>query len=766
MAENQENFRTAINRGNSAAWDMDWQGAAIYYQQALDEFPENPLALTSMGLALYEQHKFEEAIEYYKKAALVSPDDPIPPEKIADIFERQGRLKEAIQAVVHAAELYLKIRDAEKAISCYERATSLDPLNLHARTRLALIFERMRKHDQAITEFLAAASILQRTGQLDRAKKTVEHCLVLDGSNEKALQAQKILSEMGMLPEPPRRKDVSATLRTAEVMEPKKYPTTKELITMEDTLPTEYFKQKSLVVLASMLFDPVTSFPLVNGSARNLSKKQQDDIMVTLNRAVDTLTHNREDKAIDHLEDLMRFGLDSSAIYYNLGFALMDINPRRAVEVLQLCVQKEDYAMGAFILLGQIFQKRGGVNNLRKAATFYLRALGMADLFTVDSSRHTSLREAYVPVLDIPQQISGDKELNDLCNTISSQIYRKDWLNYLNSIRAQLPEVDPKQPAPISELVLKSNNTQVLEAIAHIRALVLERKYDAALEETYYALQFAPNYLPLHIEIARLMSYQDDINRAVEKYSLISQLYILRGELLQGARMMEEALKLSPLDVELRKQLVELLVGQDQFQQALDQYMILADNYEVFANFDQMRKVYFDALRLASRLPNSRDWSVRILTAIADIDMKRLDWHRAQRVYEQIKTLIPDDDETRKNLIGVYYRLGQNEAAQNDIDDYLSIIRNSHQYEKGIDFLQALITDWPQKYDQRRQLAEIYVRMGRKESALDELNKVASAYLDEGQTEQTVDILQRMMTIDPEHGGEYQMVVNRLRKQK
>lgn len=765
MSGNQENFQEAINRGNSAAWEMDWQGAAIYYQQALDEFPENPLALTSMGLALYEQQKFEEANEYYKKAALVSPEDPIPPEKIADIFERQGRLKEAIQAVIHAAELYLKIRDAEKAISCYERATSLDPMNLHACTRLALIFERMRKHDRAIAEFLAAASILQRTGHLDRAKKTVEHCLLLDGSNEIALQAQQTLNQMGMLPEPLRRKDVSSLRRTAEVREPQKTPTTKELITMEDILPTEYFKQKSLVVLASMLFDPVTSFPLVNGSARDLSRKQQDDIMVTLNRAVDTLTHNRDEKAIDHLEDLMRLGLDSSAIYYNLGAALKEINPRRAVEVLQLCVQKEDYAMGAFILLGQIFQKRGGVNNLRKAATFFLRALGMADLYTVDSIHHSSLREAYIPVLDIPQQMSGEKELNDLCSTIAAQIFRKDWMVYLNSIRAQLHEVDPRQPVPISELVLKSNNTQVLEAIAHIRTLVLERKYDSALEETYYALQFAPNYLPLHIEIARLMSYQEDINRAVEKYSLISQVYILRGELLQGARMMEEALKLSPLDVELRKHLIDLLVSQDQFQQALDQYMILADNYEVFANFDQMRKVYFDALRLAARLPNSRDWSVRILTAIADIDMKRLDWHRAQRVYEQLKTLIPEDDETRKNLIGVYYRLGQNEAAQQEIDDYLSIIENRHQYEKGVDFLQGLITDWPQKYEQRSQLAEIYVRLGRKENALDELNKVASAYLDVGQTEETIDILQRMMTIDPEHGGEYQMVVNRLRKQ-
>ena len=765
MAGNQQNFRSALSRGNSAAWELDWQAAVSHYQAALSEFPENSMALTSLGLAYYELRDYESALDYYKKAALVAPEDPTPPEKIADIFERQGRLEEAIQAVVHAAELHLKLRDAEKAISCYERATSLDPQNLHAHTRLALIFERMRKNNRAIDEFLAAAAILQITGQLDRARKTVEHCLMIDAASSSAQDALTTLNEMGMLPEPKPRANVEASLRMAEVMEPKMDPITKELITMEDTLPTEYFKQKSLVVLASMLFDSVNNFSYSTDAKKAAAQRHSDELLLDLNKAVNHLTHNEPQKAVPFLEELVKAGVDSPAVSYNLGFALMHENPRRAVEVLEQCVRKDDYAMGAFIILGKIFCHRGGTNNLRRAAAFYLRALSMADLYTVDASHHAALREAYIPVMDTPQQISDDQELSNLCKTIEAQVNRKDWMKYLNSIRAQLPDKDEATASPLSDLVLTTSNTQMLEAISRIRQLIEQKKYDYAMEEACYALQFAPSYLPLHIEIAHLQSLQEDFQMAVEKYSLISRLYLLRGEMRQGSRMIEEALKLNPMDVALRTQLIDLLTEQDMITEALSHYMALAGNYEVFANYDQMRKVYFDALRLSSKMPNSDERNIEILNRIADIDMQRLDWHRAQRVYEQIKSLAPNDGEVRSNLIGVYYRLGQTEAAEHEIEDFISVMRNSRQYEKGTDFLLHLIEEWPQKYNQREMLAELYLRMGRRENALDEYNTVASAYLDENDSTNTIRILQRMMTIDPEHGGEYQLVVNRLKKQ-
>jgi hypothetical protein len=42
MPGNEEVFQKALNDGHSAAWDQMWDKAAVCYQRALDEFPDNP----------------------------------------------------------------------------------------------------------------------------------------------------------------------------------------------------------------------------------------------------------------------------------------------------------------------------------------------------------------------------------------------------------------------------------------------------------------------------------------------------------------------------------------------------------------------------------------------------------------------------------------------------------------------------------------------------------------------------------------------------
>ena len=49
-------------------------------------------------------------------------------------------------------------------------------------------------------------------------------------------------------------------------------------------------------------------------------------------------------------------------------------------------------------------------------------------------------------------------------------------------------------------------------------------------------------------------------------------------------------------------------------------------------------------------------WNVHLLQRMADIDMQRLDWKQALRVYEQIRTLRPDDQAARKQLLELYAR--------------------------------------------------------------------------------------------------------------
>ena len=105
MAGNTQVFQDAIDQGHSAAWDQHWDLAVTFYRQALDEFPDHPQALVSLGLALFELGSDEQALKCYLKAARLTPEDPMPVEKISQLYERLGNMDRATQAALHSAEL-------------------------------------------------------------------------------------------------------------------------------------------------------------------------------------------------------------------------------------------------------------------------------------------------------------------------------------------------------------------------------------------------------------------------------------------------------------------------------------------------------------------------------------------------------------------------------------------------------------------------------------------------------------------------------------
>jgi Tfp pilus assembly protein PilF len=61
MPGREDVFQKSMNEGHSAAWDQEWSKAAGAYRKALQEMPDHPKALNSLGLALFQQANFEEA---------------------------------------------------------------------------------------------------------------------------------------------------------------------------------------------------------------------------------------------------------------------------------------------------------------------------------------------------------------------------------------------------------------------------------------------------------------------------------------------------------------------------------------------------------------------------------------------------------------------------------------------------------------------------------------------------------------------------------
>jgi tetratricopeptide (TPR) repeat protein len=352
-----------------------------------------------------------------------------------------------------------------------------------------------------------------------------------------------------------------------------------------------------------------------------------------------------------------------------------------------------------------------------------------------------------------------------ICKSIGNQLLRQNWRQYLTRVRQQLPpQPEGSPPAPVSEMVLETRNTEVVEAMAQMRSLASKGKLRSALEEAMYALQYAPHYLPLHVLIGELLLQDHRINDAVRKFQVVADLYSVRGEATRAVRMLKRVSQIMPMDLNTRQRLIDLLIAQDKIDDALKEYDDLANLYYRLADLDKSRQVYLEALKIAKKAKENRDWGVNLLLKVADIDMQRLNLRQALHIFEQIRTIRQDMSSVRAQLVVLNYRLGQEQAAIKELDDYIHLLENSNRRQKAIEFISDLLVDHSNWMTLRRRLADLYLRSRQLSEAIIQLDTVADAMLSSGQHLEAVNLLETIISLQPPNVGEYKNALEALRR--
>jgi tetratricopeptide (TPR) repeat protein len=213
----ERKYQDAMNEGHSAAWDQRWEQAVEHYRRAVESLPEKPQAINNLGLAYFQLQKYGEAQACYERAEMLSPGDPLPVERLAQIYERVGNLKVAAEKSMKAADIYLKIKDADKAIENWARITRLLPEHLKAHSRLAVVHERLGHINQAVTEYISVAALLQDVGQVKEALQTVQKAASIAPDNLEVQQALELVRNNKTLPKPVRQRGATGPLRMAAV---------------------------------------------------------------------------------------------------------------------------------------------------------------------------------------------------------------------------------------------------------------------------------------------------------------------------------------------------------------------------------------------------------------------------------------------------------------------------------------------------------------------------------------------------------------------
>ena len=760
-----------MNEGHSAAWDQEWSKAASAYRKALQEIPDQPKALNSLGLALFQLGEYDEALQIYKRVAHISPQDPVPMEKLAQLLERTGHLKEAIDAATKAAELFLNQRDVDKAIENWVRVTTLDPEHVLAHSRLALAHERLGHKQQAVIEYIAVASLVQRTGNVEKTNELVNKALQILPESAEASQAQTLLRSGQLLPKPLRPKGGTGPIAMAQVkqLDQRKKETDSGLD------PIAEARQKALTRLAEILFDYSTDDgaavqqrrglqALMRGTGQlSMQQSEQTKVVLHLGQAIDAQTKGNDSQAAEELEHALEAGFNHPALYFDLGL-LRSKGDRleSAIRHLQHAVKHNDFGLGARLLLGQINHK---VGRLGPASIEYLEALKLADTTVAPPDQADEIRQMYEPLIESQASETDEAALARLCNSISDMLIRKDWRNRLHKAREQLQRSNESDmPMPLAEVIMQAQSSQVLEAINHVHQLARAGQLRSAMEEAFDAIAHAPTYLPLHTLMGDLLVRENHTPEAIAKYTTVAQAYSVRGEAAQAAKMLKRVVQLAPMDMTARSKLIDQHVARGQVDDAIREYLELADVYYRLAELDMARKTYTTALRFVQQANADRTWNLHILQRMADIDMQRLDWKQAIRVYEQIRTLRPDDEGVRKNLVELSLRMGQFAQANAELESYLSYLQTSNRGEDGVAFIEDLLTERPDDAILRRALAQAYQQAGRLADAVAQLDAVAESLLNNDKKEEALVVVNQILLMNPPNADQYRQLLTQLQQ--
>ncbi|NDJ78436.1 MAG: tetratricopeptide repeat protein, partial [Chloroflexi bacterium] len=553
MPGNRQIYDQAMNMGHSAAWDQEWDKAIAAYGRAVQEMPEDPAAHNSLGLALLQARRYEDALKVYTRAHQLAQDDPIPLEKSADVLERLGRLKEAAQQYINVAEVYLSQRDLEKAIGNWERATQLTSGLVQVHQRLALAYERTGQRKRAIREYLTLAFNFQRANRSDIALQAVERALRLDPANPQAMNTKQAIQSGALISTDVIEDGEEAAAAAASAAAPGRRALEEEVDDEEERDvgasdprgPLGEAMEAALSALAVYVFE---SGALDEGGSHAI-------------QAIELQRQGAFDGAVTAYQHAVDLRMNHAGVHLNLGAMLLEQEKwAKAAENLQIASQDPKLAAGAMHGLSQAYH---ALEKSRAAASHIVSTLRLVDVGLAMSPDEATQLAAIYDRLTASIDEADEQQLISMNERFLDLMTGPDWKQRVAKTRRQLEEaITLNEPDSLISLAIHIDD-RVTEGLNLVDRYMREGFYNLAIDQAHFMLESAPDYLPIHWRIGQILLERDHLQAAIAKYNLVAETYMMRGDDERAAEILQEALKIAPMDVSIHETLIELLEKQE-----------------------------------------------------------------------------------------------------------------------------------------------------------------------------------------------------------
>lgn len=154
--------------------------ATYYFKKVGDQYAQNGFVV--------------KAIAIYKKLTKIGPYNAENTTKLAELYGQQGLFNDARVHYMQVADQLLKSGDNNQAARVFQKILELDPENAHTQSKLADLYQKLGKKDEARNIYYTAAESLYARGSYDAAEEALGKVLAIDPANTGALMLRGLIA--------------------------------------------------------------------------------------------------------------------------------------------------------------------------------------------------------------------------------------------------------------------------------------------------------------------------------------------------------------------------------------------------------------------------------------------------------------------------------------------------------------------------------------------------------------------------------------------
>jgi pilus assembly protein FimV len=154
--------------------------AAHYFKKVGDQYAQNGFTV--------------KAIAIYKKLTKIGTHNAETLTRLAELYSQQGLFNDARSHYMQVADQLLKSGDNNQAARIFQKILELDPENAHTQAKLADLYLKLGKKEEARNIYSSAAESLYARGSYDAAEEALAKVLTLDPANTNALMLRGLIA--------------------------------------------------------------------------------------------------------------------------------------------------------------------------------------------------------------------------------------------------------------------------------------------------------------------------------------------------------------------------------------------------------------------------------------------------------------------------------------------------------------------------------------------------------------------------------------------